>query len=194
MSQYLPVFLFLHLLKTQSFTSFSNNAPFTAALWVKAVTVIGGTIIHLSTLSTGLGTACFDLLGLTTGGYLVAQLYTTYPCCGIYSTTAVIGPLLQTNTWIHLAVSYSSANGLRIFVNGSLNTFTAQTSALSSFPFGITTVPLYITVGNSSPSGASVASCISTLVSSGPFQGTIDDIHIYSRELSITEVCALANP
>ncbi|CAF0992791.1 unnamed protein product [Didymodactylos carnosus] len=184
--------------QTQGFTAtagYAASQPFTIALWVKPTSVVGGTLVHISTAAAGTtsGTynACFDLLGLTSGGYLIAQIFTTTSCCYSSSTTAITGPLLSVNVWTHIVVSYSSSNGLKLYINSTLNSFSS--SSLASFPTSVYTTQPYVTIGNASPSGTA-PSCITSTSSPGVFLGIIDELYIYSRELTTTEICALANP
>lgn len=55
------------------FTAYSSTAPFSISLWVKPYFVNGGTLIHLSKNIDG-STDCFDLLGFSSSGQLIAQL------------------------------------------------------------------------------------------------------------------------
>ena len=56
-----------------AFSSYSSSESFSIALWVKPYFVNGGTLIHLSQNIDG-STNCFDLLGFSSTGQLIAQL------------------------------------------------------------------------------------------------------------------------
>jgi len=58
---------------TYAFTAYSSKEPFSIALWIKPYYINGGTLLHLSSSSTGAGT-CLDILGFTLAGQLVVQL------------------------------------------------------------------------------------------------------------------------
>jgi hypothetical protein len=66
-----------------------NNQPFSFSLWVNPTTVgSGGSLVHISSLSTGGGTLCYDLLAFTATGALVQLLMEllvlSYPqICGV---------------------------------------------------------------------------------------------------------------
>ena len=84
-------------------------------------------------------------------------------CCGqIEGTTG-----LPANTWTYLAATYDGTN-LRIYVNGSLVNTVPQTGA-----YQVTTTPLRI--GGDTYAGEN-------------FPGLIDNLRIYNRALSLTEI------
>jgi hypothetical protein len=103
-----------------------------------------------------------------------------------YSTgaTSVTGPTIPANSWTHAAITYSSASGMRLYVNGTLK--------MSSTPFSFTSsgYPMHVFVA--SPSSG--VSCVSKYSNSGPYVGALDEFRVYSRELSASDVAALANP
>ncbi|CAF1102680.1 unnamed protein product [Rotaria sordida] len=165
-----------------------NEQSFSFSLWVNPnSTTGGGTLVHLSTNSNGNGT-CYDLLVFTNTGGLICQWMTTTP-----SVSSAQGPVIPANTWTHIAVVYSSANGVRLFINGQFSTASSYSASLSLYN---SNVPLYITLGNLSPSGSSTpVNCLSgsILISSGSFLGSIDEFRIYNRQLNNQEICVLAN-
>lgn len=55
------------------FTAYSFKESFSISLWVKPYFVNGGTLLHLSENIDG-STDCFDLLGFSSSGQLIAQL------------------------------------------------------------------------------------------------------------------------
>jgi hypothetical protein len=92
----------------------------------------------------------------------------------------VINPSSATaaiNTWTHLTGVYdSSAATITFYINGSS---VASTTKPSSW-----TATGTLQAGRQLSSGAW----------SNPFQGLIDDVHVYKRALSATEVASLYNP
>lgn len=58
------------------FSAYSADNPFSISLWVKPYFVNGGTLIHLTEVIDG-STDCFDLLGFSSTGQLIAQLLQT---------------------------------------------------------------------------------------------------------------------
>ena len=175
----------------QCFPNLRQTYSFTLALWTKPTNVPnGGSIAHLSSEQNGNGTLCFDLLGLTANGTIVAQTVQNST-----SITAIAGPVLMSNTWTHLALVYSRTNGMRLFVNGTLeNAFPAE---INSLLFWYSTWQrLYITLGNSKPAGAQTPTCQSAGLSiiPGEYSGTIDEFYFYTTELDGQDVCVLADP
>jgi hypothetical protein len=186
-----------------AFTAYSPNEPFSVALWVKPFVVTGATLIHISTGINGSSESCFDLLGFSSSGQLIGQVYNSWvTCCLVNNVTVcpckgtanVGGPIMMVNTWTHIVLTYSSANGLTLFTNGTLQ---GVQYPFSSFP---TTGPdyhirPYMTVGNPTTTG-SIPGCIGGGPSLSPaaYQGLIDELRVYSREITITEICSLFNP
>ncbi|CAF1003670.1 unnamed protein product [Didymodactylos carnosus] len=174
--------------QSQSFVPPLNaNQAFTISLWLNPNSISGGTILHASVAQNGTG-LCYDLLVLTSTGTLVAQ---TYKSGNSPAVTAVQGPALSTNTWSHVVFSYSVSNGMKLYLNGALNSYSSSALATSQYNYA-----LYLTIGNSLPGGGVSSSCLvgSITVVSGRYQGTIDELYVYMRELSVSEICTLANP
>lgn len=184
--------------QSTAFTAYSTGESFSVALWVKPYSIYSGTLVHLSTGTTGGGTACFDLLGFSTTGQLIANLYDTYVCCGLpcpcHDSVSIGGPIMSINTWTHIVLTYSSSNGMALYTNGTLR---AYNNGFLSFPSNIyaSTSRPYMTVGSPTTTG-SIPICLvaSPILSPAPYQGLIDELRIYSRELTITEICSLFNP
>jgi hypothetical protein len=80
---------------------------------------------------------------------------------------------LSNNNWYHLACVYDrTAHTLSIYVNGTLNNSMAETNNLDT-----NTGPSYIGTGNGSQW----------------FAGTIDDVRVYNRALSASEITQIYN-
>ncbi len=177
--------------QSQCFSNLRRYNPIiTFTLWINPVSVSGGTIIHISQSQNGSSPFCADFLSLTATGYLVVQLMQN-----LTYAVAVQGPQLQTDTWTHLIIMVSSPNGIRLFMNGIVVTTYPATMNTVTFYYP-TNTQMYITLGNSQPTGFPTAICVTSTVSGvpGAFSGTIDDFRIYSRELTEAEICDLANP
>jgi hypothetical protein len=160
-----------------------NNLPLSISIWVNPTIVIGGgTLVHVSSLQNGNGTSCFDLLGFTATGVLVAQLKTPSPTLG-----SIQGIVLPLKTWTHIAVVFTSANGLRLFINGELIGVLQTTTDNNGNNY-------YIILGNNSP-GLSVptSACLVSTNVAGSYKGAIDEFRVYNRELDAQELCVLAN-
>jgi hypothetical protein len=167
--------------QTSGFTSLGiTNQPFSISLWIKPQ-ILSGTLVHLSTSSSGTGSTCFPLLGFASNGAIIAQVLTSNST--IVTATGPILPV-SSSSWIPVVQTWSSSNGLKLYVN---NTLVSSMSASTFLGSGIT--PNYVTLGNCL-SGCGV--CSSGLVGvAGPFTGAIDDWRIYSRELTSNDVCTL---
>ena len=157
-----------------------RDQPFSITLWIQPQK-LSGTVVHLSTASTGGGSRCFPLLGFASDGALVAQVLTD---SGVVAT--VVGPVLQvpSTSWVLVVQTWSAANGLRLYVNRDL----VKSVAAPSF-LGSEATPNYLTLGNC---GDGCGQCSSGLVNKpGPYAGAIDDWRVFSRELTSDDVCTL---
>ncbi len=161
--------------------------PFSISLWINPANITGGgSVVHISSLQNGSGN-CYDLLAFTSTGALVVQLMQT-----LAIVSGVQGPVIPTNTWTHVAVVYGATNGLRIYINGQLNTFSVAPIESSGLFF----TPQYMTLGNNSPvtQSASVSCKNGTVpINPGPFNGAIGEFRLYNRELNTEEICVLAS-
>lgn len=168
--------------QASGFTSLgNNNQSFSIAFWIQPE-VLSGTLVHLSSSSSGTGSTCFPLLGFDSSGAIVAQVLTSNTT--LVKTNGSVLPV--SSSWTPIVQTWSAANGLRLYVNGILASSIAATSFRASG-----TTPNYVTLGGCL-NGCSV--CRNGSVSApGPFQGAIDDWRIYTRELTAIDVCTLAN-
>ncbi|CAF0950243.1 unnamed protein product [Didymodactylos carnosus] len=154
---------------------FTTAKPFSIALWVNPVLLVGGVLVHMSDSATVSYGHCLILMGLTSGGQIMLQAwYSNYP--------SVVGPQLSVNTWTHIVYTYSSTNGVQLYVNGI---FSGSTSSPSFSSSGYVN---YINVG----SNLGCCGCVN--IPGTVFQGSLDELYVYKRELTSTEVSALANP
>ncbi|CAF1031354.1 unnamed protein product [Rotaria sordida] len=130
-----------------------------------------GTLVHVSTTSTGNGSWCFPLIGFASNGSLVAQIYNG---ATILSVTASVIIPLSSPFWTHIVQTWSSTNGLRLYIDNIL--VASRSSATVFAASGMT--PNYLTLASSlSGSGSCWAGGID-LASS--FTGSVDDFRIYS--------------
>ena len=158
------------------------SLPFSVSLWIQPMSgIASGSLVHISTLQNGTGSICYDLLGFTGSGALVAQIMSSS------TLFTILGPVLPTDAWTHLAVVYSPSNGYRLFINGQLIGSVVTTIVNYSFN-------LYVTLGNNSP-GLNVTSstCVASSIVAGAYRGSMDEFRIYNRELDAQELCVLAH-
>jgi hypothetical protein len=158
------------------FTALGINQPYSIAMWVNPE-YQGGTLFHISSAATGSGSWCFPLMGFSSNGSIVVQTWNG-------ATTAVMGLILPTNAWTHIVQTWSSTNGLQLYINGGLY----ASAVISSFSAGNS--PMCVLLGSSGLG----TNCQTELISMGPYSGAIDEVYIYNRELNSLEVCPLAHP
>ncbi len=120
------------------------------------------------------------MIGFNSGGRLVVQ---TLSINGIYSA-AFKNRTLSLNQWTYISMTYSTTNGIRLFVNGSLvsGNVTFNDYAASG---NMST----ITIGTCLQPNACAAN--QTRIVLSQFRGEIDELKIFSRELSTSEVYQL---
>lgn len=95
------------------------------------------------------------------------------------------GPVILLNAWTHIVQTYSPINGQSLYVNGVL--YTTWSNATTYSASGSQN---FFTIGNL----LSGTTCYNPGILQNPFQGMIDELRIYSRELSSSDVCLLAWP
>ncbi|CAF4735198.1 unnamed protein product, partial [Rotaria sp. Silwood1] len=105
------------------------------------------------------------------------------------------GPVMNTSIWTHIVLTYSSSNGMALYTNGTLRAVDDAFTSFASNTYTSASRP-YMTVGNPSTTGSLPAGCLtaSPTLSQGHYQGIIDELRVYSRELTISEICSLFNP
>ena len=117
-------------------------------------------------------------MGLNNAGQLIARSW-----AGNGNTVIVMGSSLPLHSWTHVVSTYSFSAGLRLYVNGSL------CNSSSSFAFVGSGGPNYIFVG--SARAATNSSWWPEIA--GQYSGAVDELQVYSRELTANEVNELAN-
>lgn len=150
---------------------------YSLSIWIKPNSVLNGTIIHASSGTDGVGW-CIPMIGFTNNGRVGAQSWSG----GIVPLT---GPTVLTNVWTHVAVTYSSTNGLRLFVNGS-----QYGSATGGFSYITANTPMVLTLG----SPINGTACATSVIVPNQYSGYLDELQVYSRELNANEILTLANP
>ena len=157
----------------------TNDWPYSVAIWVNPTSLAGGTIMHLSSRTDGAQTSawCLPIMGLTSLGKIAINSWNG-------SNVPITGPVILLNAWTHVVATYSSNNGERLYVNGSL--------VSSSVPYGFRAggVPMTITLG-SSLLGTGV--CNTGTIQMGQFYGSLDQFYVYARELTAFDALTLAS-
>jgi len=129
-----------------------------------------------------------DSLGFDTGGHLTIAIVVGYLYARLQSTSAnyeLWGPAISTQQWYHVAFTFGQS-GMTLYVNGTAVAYNAYTGGLGGTSGGS---------GNYEPIGIGVGTWDTgdqTLSGwSSPFKGVIDEVAIFSRPLSATEVLTL---
>ena len=152
------------------------DQAYSFSIWIRPASQQRAILIRMSSAPDGTGW-CVPIIGLTNTSQL-----TTTSWSG--AAVTVVGPVVPANSWTHAAVTYSSANGLRLYANGSLS------SVSSPFSFQASGTPNYLFVG----SPRSAISFPWWCDSDGQYSGAVDELQVYSRELNAGDILQLANP
>ncbi|CAF0988999.1 unnamed protein product [Adineta steineri] len=154
------------------------NQPFSISLWVQPQ-LLAGTIMHVSTNSSGTG-FCAPFIGFASNGSLIVQLMTNT------SYAAISYSSLSLTDFTHIVQTWSSTNGLRLYINnvlvGSIAATTYQT---------VSSWINYVTLGSCLNGCVSCSAVPGNQVLPGSFAGAIDDFRVYSREVTASDVCTL---
>ena len=154
-----------------------TNQSYSLAIWIRPSSLRNSTIIHVSANSWGRGW-CVPMLTLTSSGQLRAISWSG-------SQQLIAGPIISVNQWSHVAVTYSLDDTLRLYINGTLNN--------SSLPFSYvgSNSTNYLFLGSSL---AGTSSCVASPHFDGQYTGLVDELRVYSRALTPSEVLDLADP
>jgi hypothetical protein len=151
----------------------TSNKFFSISLWIRPY-ALAGTIVFVTEGPTGTNW-CIPFLGFASNGSLVAQTW-------IGNLRSIFGPVLSTSVWHHVVQTWSSTNGLQLYVD---NVLVAANTTLVTYSASATsdTIKLANRPNNGcqeGPVGPQLA-----------FYGDIDEFRVYSRELAADDVCAL---
>ena len=120
---------------------------------------------------------CTPFLIFSSTGYLITEVYDAS------STITLNGPTILYNTWTHIIQTYSTTNGQRLYINGIL-----YSSSSASTQYGASQVTDYLTFGNM----LTGTYCANPSTITTVYQGRLDELRVYSRELSSIDSCLLA--
>jgi len=148
-----------------------SDQSYSMSIWIKPSIINSSCIIHVSTMSNGGGSWCIGMLGLGSSGQLIASSWGGATICAV-------GPTLAPNNWTHAAMTYSTSNGLRLYLNGNLRNST------NPFSYAASGAQNYLFLGDS----VNGTTCAGTL---GQFSGALDEFRLYSRELTASDVVTL---
>lgn len=129
------------------------------------------------------GLWCLPIMGFDNSSHFVVQTRDTDGVRYVFPNSS----LLLLNTWTQIGTTYSSVNGLRLYVNGSIvNTVSLNQAYIASGEINA------ITIGTCLSPGTCATGV--TQVSPSQFHGKIDELKVYSRELDSGEIAGIANP
>ena len=148
--------------------------PFSVSLWINPTLIASCTIVQTAYSLSNY--ACHNLLGFNSILGPTAQIVVQG-----WQWPTIYGPFITLNTWMHLSVTYSLTNGLRLYVNG------VYFGSTGAFYFGYNGYITYFQLGYA-------YYCSSSSITNNGYQGSIDEVYVHSREITQSEVTALANP
>jgi hypothetical protein len=154
------------------------NQPFSFSLWIQPQS-LSGTILQLSTNASGTG-SCIPFMGFSSNGTLIVQVKTNT------SFVAASYFTLQLNTFSHVVQTWSITNGLQLYVNAVL-----VSSAVASSYLASSASVNYLTVGNCLQGCTNCSTTPGNKIVQGPFAGAVDQVQVYSREITASDVCNL---
>lgn len=149
---------------------FERDQKFSYGLWVKPAGNATGAPV--ARMQDGQAYRGFDLH--FAGGKVAVHLINSWPANAVKVTTKAA---LKKDTWQHVFVTYdgsSKAAGIKIYFDGKPQEWTIEQDGLTDTIR--TEVPLY--VGRRNPGS--------------PYRGLVDELRVYSRELTAAEVETLA--
>jgi hypothetical protein len=166
-----------------------SNYSFSIAFWIYPI--VKGVLVHVSSSPSGKSFLTITLLLLIFKGIIWCTPFITFDASGyvitqVYDLSNSIilnGPFLSTYTWTHIIQTYSPTNGQRLYINGAL-----YTSSSASTIYSASETSDFLTFGNM----LSGTGCVNPSTVVNVFQGNVDELRIYSRELSSIDACLLA--
>ena len=169
------------------------NYSYSFAMWINPLETIGtilqvksfliDMIVHSLIIQVSFPNGwCMPMIGFSNTGLLTIQ---TLGNNGIYAAS-MTHTILLSNTWIHLCMTYSTDNGIQLFINGVLATSTkVSTDYLGNNEF--------CTIVLGTGSQPNICAVNQTAIDLSQFRGRIDELRIYSRELFDKEIYQLAS-
>jgi hypothetical protein len=155
-----------------------QNQSFSFSLWVQPTT-LAGTLLQTSN-DTLAASSCVSFLGFASNGSLIAQVRTNT------SYVAVSYQNLSLDSFTHIVQTWSSTNGLRLYINSNL-----VSSALATTYWPPSSWVNYVILGSCLSGCTACFATVGNQISSGPFAGAVDSFQVFSRELTASDVCTL---
>jgi hypothetical protein len=153
-------------------TQISTPANFSISAWFRTTTTSGGKLVGYGSSQTGLSGSYDKHIYMTNAGNIVFGVYPG----SVQTITG--GGVLNDGNWHHVVASLSSTNGMKLYVDGSLVATNASVTTSQSYDGYWRIAYDNLTSWTNAPS-------------SSYFNGSLDDIAIYNREISLSEVASL---
>ncbi len=170
-----------HILYSTSSVDLNSHNAMSWSIWVKPSILTGNHNI-MGEWSNDANTQRYLLT--KNSNSLAVHVRTTY------TAGFVSAPCFSLNAWTHIVVTYDKANlnELKIYANNNLISQTTSTVSYTNSSPGFPNP--YFVIGNY---GGTNASTVIPIYTGNAFYGNIDDIRIYSKALSASEVTQLYN-
>jgi hypothetical protein len=150
----------------------TTNKAFSIVFWINPVRVNASTIVYVSNSANSW---CLSFIGFTINGAIAAQIKSDNS-----TIVTTLGPTLKIKTWKHIAITYSIFNGQRIYIDGSM-----YSSSTKNISYIASEQPPDIIIGIPPALGSL---CSQGEIGSGQFYGSIDELRVYSRELTGSDI------
>jgi hypothetical protein len=155
----------------------TSYSPFSLSLWFQTTSLNGDSIIVYKSTGIASNGSCSRFIGLTASGNVEIQIFN-----GV-NNTVLTGPVMPIGIWNYVVYTFSTTNGMRLYINGTL--YGSITTAYSAS--GTANILIF---GNPSLTNYSRSS-----LSNEQFYGSVDEVRLYSRELTASEISQLySNP
>jgi hypothetical protein len=156
------------------------DAPFSISLWAKPL-ANAKVLVHASMNASGGDGWCVPVLGHDAAGHLVAEVNFDDDAKAFLTAT---GPVLPLGTWSHVVVSWSAADGVRLYVGGALAASAPPRSAAERHRTAPAS-PAYLFFGSSH-----AARCWSRGIELGDWNGALDELRVYNSALTAEQVAS----
>lgn len=156
-------------------------ASFSITLWVRAEAQPG---IFLTIANPY---TCLLALGFqTANNYLIAYLPNA---TSSGNDVTVYGPLMPFNAWVNVAFTWSVTNRAQLYTSGYWQGGSSDATNLGNTHGGNSSLPMTVTLGHYN--GTTGCQSIPSADLSSGFMGSIDEVYIFGRELTINEIQGL---
>jgi hypothetical protein len=156
-----------------------NNHSYSFSIWINPFQTNQTTILQGYQNTSANDKWCLSFLGFNSHGQIQAQSRSN---TGFIN---VIGSMISTYVWTHIVQTYSSINGVSLYINGSLF------NKSSSNVYHSSQSPLTLRLGNilDDINGT----CFNASIQGAQYTGWMDEFRVYSRELTANDVKTLSS-